>query len=809
MSLRTRLAALAFVLIAPAAVNAQRVRGVVIESDGTTPAAHVALLLVDSAGALTARGQTGGSGSFELVAPAPGSYRLRALRVGFAPTVSELLVLGPEEVRTVRITLAGQRVTLPAVQVTDRAACGSTRGTGGTLLDVWDQARAALQGASQARGDGIAATTRVAWMRSQPLLNDSAAQTWFDQPRESSVEAFRSRSAGELVREGFMTSAGDSVEFHAPDAQVLLDPEFAAWYCFGLVAPPEDHRDWLGLSLRAQGAVEGRVTIEGTLWLTRAGALQHFEYRYAGMDKVYDDAEPGGRVDFMQLPTGQWIVSRWMLRMGEALTEVRRQSVGRNESRWRRTRLVRIVERGAWVSRVQLADGQFVEPNRSVVRLMLAAPDQGVEQLAGTDVSIPEDAFTAQASETGSVLLEAIGPGQHRVLLRTPLMRDLGLAPETTSVALLPSVLELRLPVPTLATLRQRICPANPRDAVAAGLLPAGTAGPLVVRRAQDATGAGVPVVVDSAGRWHACGLSRNVSYLLAGGTNTAAATRFRIPRTVDLALVGVRGGPSLDVAATLAPAPTIEGDGARLVVRAFAARDSSPLLDAQAVLDDSLLVRPAANGDLRYRALAPGDHLLTVRRLGHSPSIQTVTVALGEPLEMQVYLERLPQLMSEVVVRGRTLRVPTKFVDVLRRTASGWGMVFSREDFQNATDVKNVLWRVPGVRASDNGITFQRCAGELPGNLLAQAQGGEAVTSTTASTVGDTPSTSKVQVYIDGVRVTAMAPDRGSDPITTALKMVPVRDIEFMEVYRGTAQIPVEFVNDACAVIAIWTRAY
>ena len=809
MSLRTRMAALAFALIAPAAVNAQRVRGVVVEADATTPAAHVALLLVDSAGVLSARGQTGGSGAFELVAPAPGSYRLRALRVGFAPTVSELLVLGPDEVRTVRITLAGQRVTLPSVQVTDRAACGSTRGTGGALLDAWDQARAALQGASLARGDGITATTRVAWMRAQSLTSDSAAQTWFDQPRESSGEAFRSRSAAELVRHGFMTSASDSVEFYAPDAQVLLDPEFAAWYCFGLVAPPADHPDWLGLSLRAQGAVEGRVTIEGTLWLTRAGALQHFEYRYAGMDKVYDDAEPGGRVDFMQLPTGQWIVSRWMLRMGEALTEVRRQSVGRNESRWERTRLVRIVERGAWVSRVQLADGQFVEPNRSVVRLMLAAPDQGVEQLAGTDVSIPEDAFTAQASETGSVLLEAIGPGQHRVLLRTPLMRDLGLAPETTSVALLPSVLELRLPVPTLATLRQRICPANPRDAVAAGRLPEGTAGPLVVRRAQDATGAGVPVVVDGAGRWHACGLSRNVSYLLAGGTNTAAATRFRIPRTVDLALVGVRGGPSLDVAATLAPAPTIEGDGARLVVRAFAARDSSPLLDAQAVLDDSLLVRPAANGDLRYRALAPGDHLLTVRRLGHSPSIQTVTVAPGEPLEMQVYLERLPQLMSEVVVRGRTLRVPTKFVDVLRRTASGWGMVFSREDFQNATDVKNVLWRVPGVRASDNGITFQRCAGELPGNLLAQATGGEAVTSTTASTVGDTPSTSKVQVYIDGVRVTAMAPDRGSDPITSALKMVPVRDIEFMEVYRGTAQIPVEFVNDACAVIAIWTRAY
>jgi hypothetical protein len=82
-------------------------------------------------------------------------------------------------------------------------------------------------------------------------------------------------------------------------------------------------------------------------------------------------------------------------------------------------------------------------------------------------------------------------------------------------------------------------------------------------------------------------------------------------------------------------------------------------------------------------------------------------------------------------------------------------------------------------------------------------------VTSTTASTVGGTVSTSKVQVYVDGIRVTALGADRGSDPITSALRLVPMRDIEFMEVYRGTAQIPVEFVNDACAVIAIWTRAY
>ncbi len=807
---RRRLALLACAAF-PGWTGAQRVRGVVVEVDGRTPAAQVALLLVDSAGTTVARGQTSGSGRFDLAAPAEGRYRVRALRVGFAPTASALLSLAPAGVATLELRLEGQRVVLPAVQVTDRASCGSAQATGGMLLDVWDQARAALQGTT-ATSEEIRASTSVSWMRVRSLSADSAPQVAIDPPRQGVGEAFRSLAASNLARHGFMTVAGDSVEFHAPDAQVLLDPEFAAWYCFGLASGPPDHPEWVGLHLRAQGRVEGRVTIDGTLWLTREGALQRFDYQYAGLDEVYTEAAPGGRVEFRQLPTKQWIVSRWMLRMGESLTEVRRTSVGRNESRYARTRLVRVVERGSWVSRVDLGDGQYVEPNREPVRVTLFARDQGVDQLRGTEVSLPDEALEVVVADGRSIELRGVQPGRHRVLVRTPIMRDVGLSADTVLLDLLPDTTwgRAELPVPTLASVRRRLCPANGRDAVAAGIAVGGVAG-LKVVRAQEPGAAGMVVHTDASGRWNACGLQRNTSYLLVRGDSSAreVITRFRIPRTVDLALVGTPATSALEVVRTLPSAPTIDGDGAGLVVRAFAARDSTPLPDAQAVLDDTLLVRPLGNGEFRFRAQGPGDHLLVVRRLGHTPSIQTVTLSPGEPLQVSVFLARLPQLMSEITVRGRSVRVPTKFVDVLRRSASGWGTVFSREDFQNAQDVKSVLWRVPGVRVSDNGITFQRCAGELPGNLLAQAAAGDQVTSRTASTVGDTPSTAKVQVYIDGVRVTALAPDRGGDPITTALAMVPMRDIEFMEVYRGTAQLPIEFVNDACAVIAIWTRAY
>jgi hypothetical protein len=105
-------------------------------------------------------------------------------------------------------------------------------------------------------------------------------------------------------------------------------------------------------------------------------------------------------------------------------------------------------------------------------------------------------------------------------------------------------------------------------------------------------------------------------------------------------------------------------------------------------------------------------------------------------------------------------------------------GKFFTREDIDkpNAYDVRSLLNLVPTVYTNDRTITFERCKG--PG--------------------------SKVQVYIDGTRMTALNPS-----VPDALLLVHVKNIEIMEVYTGVARIPAEFVNDACAVIAIWTKSY
>ena len=85
-----------------------------------------------------------------------------------------------------------------------------------------------------------------------------------------------------------------------------------------------------------------------------------------------------------------------------------------------------------------------------------------------------------------------------------------------------------------------------------------------------------------------------------------------------------------------------------------------------------------------------------------------------------------------------------------------------------------------------------------------------------------------KVQVYVDGVRVTEynQALTGAADPQSLRMKTTmrdlnldlsrdvshELRDIvpsslQLVEVYRGVARLPARYAADACAVVLIWTR--
>ncbi len=119
-----------------------------------------------------------------------------------------------------------------------------------------------------------------------------------------------------------------------------------------------------------------------------------------------------------------------------------------------------------------------------------------------------------------------------------------------------------------------------------------------------------------------------------------------------------------------------------------------------------------------------------------------------------------------------------TRYDDFFRRRAFRSGTFRTREDalFQSAFQTAELLRGIPGVfvRFSQGGLSvaFSACR----------------------------ESYAKVSVWIDGARVI-------TDNHNEALTYLRPEDIEMIEVYRRSGQIPGEFLGDSCAAIVIWTR--
>ncbi len=222
---------------------------------------------------------------------------------------------------------------------------------------------------------------------------------------------------------------------------------------------------------------------------------------------------------------------------------------------------------------------------------------------------------------------------------------------------------------------------------------------------------------------------------------------------------------------------------------RVFLAGDTVSLGGALIEVPQSGVSAVAAR-DGRYRLLGlrSGTHELRVRLIGLSSRTLSVDLTAPGVHFHDIAMSRLPNTLAEVRINGRMHWVPPRFDDVYRRMHSQWGTFFLREEIVklNPVDVLSLIARVPTARVNDRGVTFAKCV-----------NGG--------SKIGQT---GMVQIYIDGHRKTGRGggADIGKDQLEV-LSRVPPSQIQAIEVYTGVSRIPGEFLDDACGVIAIWTR--
>lgn len=293
--------------------DAQQLRGVVRDSATQTPLPGVVITLMNASGGTLARAISNERGAY-VIGPTDGAVSVGAIRIGFRPRRVPFVAEQPLD-----LTMTPIPPLLEAVTVRAAPNCPARRDRV-DALSLLQQARAGLLATVTARETNKASIMRLRFVRdydengkeivSQRVAVDSTGGL---------SESFGAVKSGEaFVAKGFVDvnrDAGTAVHY-GPDAETLLDDDFAAGYCFH-VADRDDRRpNEIGLGFKAASRKNGRVDIEGTLWIdTVAKALHDIDFIYIGDTRPVGAPQSGGHIGFRMMANGIVIIDRWSLRL--------------------------------------------------------------------------------------------------------------------------------------------------------------------------------------------------------------------------------------------------------------------------------------------------------------------------------------------------------------------------------------------------------------------------------------------------------------------------------------------------------------
>jgi hypothetical protein len=301
----------AAILLGAVPAAAQSVRGRVVEPGTGQPVPGAVVMLLDAQGARVTATLTDAQGGFAVQAGAPGTYSLRAERVGYA-AASSALTLAADQTVEQSLVMEPRQVMLEPLLVTATERECTIRPQAKAAV-AWEELRKALDAAAVAEQRRSHAFRKRYWNNERSLVRRRrvSSQTWTTP--DFSTEPFHATPVDRLAEHGYVEGGvqGDSLVFHAPDARTLLSDAFLDHHCFRL----RERGRSVGLEF-APTADRTLPDVRGILWMDRRTArLRKLEYTYVNLPYANPADALGGELEFEQLPDGAWIVRRWMVVM--------------------------------------------------------------------------------------------------------------------------------------------------------------------------------------------------------------------------------------------------------------------------------------------------------------------------------------------------------------------------------------------------------------------------------------------------------------------------------------------------------------
>jgi hypothetical protein len=799
-------------LVLTSAVPAQAVRGTVVDPAGT-PVPGVVVLLLDSLDVPSGRALTNDLGGFVVRAQKAGAYRLRTLRIGFKPEISEPIALNAGEEVPRKISLTSLAVTLDQVTIAGRNACGASAvANASATLELLDQARAALT-ATELTNEGRSLTsTSVVFRRVMDasgravlgqrvaVLVDSGAQPW------------QSTSIDSLRRLGYVNESGDSLAYRAPGLDMLASAAFVADHCFRLVGEGGSTR--IGISFEPSPERRRVAEIRGTLWLDRATAeLREMDFRFANVESAIIDARAGGNAQFARMKNGSWVISAWNIRMPVLQSRQRQGPASPRLGGSRGDITVEVATQnvvGGSLSVVtradQVADTLWKRAPLTVTGVVIDSASgnpAGDARLAlrGTGVSAFTDA-------RGTFTMPGVLPGSYTLELRTASLDSVG-AVNALAYTLTDSAAPIRIRVPNATQLATSMCGGSltslspmSQGIVFGAVTMLGNDAPASLANvvAEWTEGANddfrwKEVKADDNGRFRLCGVPIGKALVLRAMTDSGSAD----PALVTIARDRKFTRTEMEID------PEMPGTGvfAGLVVRDSA---NNPIEGAEVVIAGAAKsMLTGRRGAFRLREVPVGEHDVMVRKLGYGPMMAKVTFAPNKTVTRRIVLTPV-QVLNQVDITTERMRDPMlKLFEENRKM--GIGQFLTRDDLERmrALPLASALRELSTVRlATQSGKAWIASSrGCLTKQPRPQFEGRQpTIPITMEGNVCCFPS-----VYLDRMRLYG-GEENGFTP---NLNTYNPDQIEAVEFYPGLSTVPAEYaqINQRCGVLVLHTRRY
>ncbi|MBI2401694.1 MAG: carboxypeptidase regulatory-like domain-containing protein [Gemmatimonadetes bacterium] len=434
-------------------------RGQLVDRGNGFPIGGAFVVLLDQAGGEAARVLTGPDGRFFLRAPAPGTYRLQSKRIGFRVSDSPPLTLAEGQTIGFRLVVEAVPARLPPVVVEGRPQCG-TRGEEGTAVArLWEEAREALAAVHWTAGQRAFRYTVERFERDYAAAGGRVLEERRSARSGYGETPFKSVPGEELVSRGYVViGPRDTVDYYAPDAEVLLGDDFVNTHCFNARDGGTEHPGRVGLAFEP---VPNRTLpdVAGVLWIDRASLeLRFLDYKYARLPGQLPEGPLGGHVEFMRMPSGAWIVKHWWIRMAQM-----GRVVYRDTGRPADPKIMGFREVGGEVVSISAASGAVVfSAVDAILEGTVVDSSHGGLPLPEATVFLEGVQREFMADQRGQFQIAARLDGEYAVSFRHPRLDSLGFTPDAAPVRLTRGErATVTLAVPPEPTVTARLCPAG------------------------------------------------------------------------------------------------------------------------------------------------------------------------------------------------------------------------------------------------------------------------------------------------------------------------------------------------------------